>query len=346
MSDQLTNGVLATGLGLVVAVVLLIPVAAIQYRRDGRFGPGDILTLIAAAIYGLSLWTYTLLPLPATGDVTCKHPQLEFLGSFRAIFEEGFDGPASLLRNAAFLQIGFNVALFVPFGFFVQLILRRGVIVATVLGLAVSLLIETTQGTGVWGLYDCPYRLFDLDDLLVNTVGATAGSLASALFVARAPKAVRLPAEVTVGRRLIGMLCDVVFIGLVGFAAAAAYRGYHFYGPGDPALIEASTQRLWMFGFPALLEGVVVMLLGRTIGEWTVDLRTVGGHPAHVVPGRLIKWCVGVGGYAGLLAWSGPYALPVLVAFIVVSVVGVFPGRGHPGISNIAGGLRLEIDHD
>jgi hypothetical protein len=39
-----------------------------------------------------------------------------------------------------------NVLLFSPSGVFVRLITHRGVVVATVLGLAVSLLIEVTTG--------------------------------------------------------------------------------------------------------------------------------------------------------------------------------------------------------
>ena len=75
------------------------------------------------------------------------------------------DGPAALLRDLAFLQIALNVLLFVPLGYFVRVVLHRGVLVATALGLGVSLLIEVTQRTGVWNLYDCAYRLFDVDDL-------------------------------------------------------------------------------------------------------------------------------------------------------------------------------------
>lgn len=42
MSDQVLNAVIATVLGSVVAVVLLIPVAAVEYRKDGRLGPRDL----------------------------------------------------------------------------------------------------------------------------------------------------------------------------------------------------------------------------------------------------------------------------------------------------------------
>ena len=48
MSQQVFNGLIATVVGLVVAIVLLAPTAAVQYRRDGRLGPLDVVTLIGA----------------------------------------------------------------------------------------------------------------------------------------------------------------------------------------------------------------------------------------------------------------------------------------------------------
>lgn len=344
LSDQTVNAVLAIVAGTVVAVVLLIPVAAVQYRRDGTLGPRDLLTLLAAAIYGLALWTYTLLPMPATGDYRCQPRQLELLGSFRPIWEGGFDGPAALLRDAAFLQVAMNVLLFVPFGFFVRLVLRRGFVVATVLGFGMSLLIETTQGTGVWGLYDCPYRLFDVDDLLVNTSGALAGSLLSAVLVSRAPREVRLPERVTLGRRWMGMVCDGVFVVLVGAAAQVAYRGWHLYAGDGMAAIDPRTQVLVGVAAPGVLQLASVLLRGRTVGEWTVDLRTAARVRALALPGRLVKFATGVGALLFLVWWDHEASSWLLAAFAVLTALAAWPGRDHPGLANTLGGLRLEVD--
>ena len=342
-SDQSTNAVLAIVLGTVAAVVLLIPVAAVQYRRDGRLGPGDLLTLLAAAVYGLALWTYTLLPMPATGDFTCQPRQLELLGSFRPLLERGVDAPAALLRDAEFLQVALNVVLFVPFGFFVRKILRRGFLVAGVLGFATSLLIETTQGTGVWGLYACPYRLFDVDDLLTNTTGALIGSFVSAIFISRAPRQVRLPRQVSLGRRWVAMACDALFILIVGSLAQLAYLA-RFYAE-DPAMrgVDTSVQALLAVLVPGVVQALSVLGRGRTIGEWTVDLRTVAARPAWTLPGRVVKFVLGVGGYLFLL-WLAPTSVPALPAFVLLTLVAAVPGRNHPGLANAVAGLRLEVD--
>src|SRR5690606_31834415 len=126
----------------------------------------------------------------------------------------------TLVQDPAFLQVALNVLLFVPLGFFVRRVLRRGVLVATLVGLATSLLVELTQATGVWGIYDCAYRLLDVDDLIVNTAGAAIGSIASVLVVRRREEQVELPTSVTLGRRWVGMVSDLLFVLVLGAVAA------------------------------------------------------------------------------------------------------------------------------
>jgi glycopeptide antibiotics resistance protein len=56
--------------------------------------------------------------------------------------------------------------------------IRRSVLLAFGLSLAA----ELSQLTGLWGLYPCSYRKFDVDDLLLNTSGGALGAgLAGAL---------------------------------------------------------------------------------------------------------------------------------------------------------------------
>lgn len=90
-------------------------------------------------------------------------------------------GPSALLHNPAVIQVALNVLLFVPLGFFLRALWGRGIITTTAVGFGLTLLIETTQLTGVWGIYPCSYRLFDVDDLLANTAGAVLGAVMAGL---------------------------------------------------------------------------------------------------------------------------------------------------------------------
>ena len=177
-----------------------------------------MLRLIVAAVYFCALWAYTLLPTPPARELTrCASPQLRPSAFVGDVVRLGIESPTALAHNAALLQVLLNVALFLPMGVGVRLLLRRGVAVATAVGFGASLLIEVTQVTGIYGIYSCAYRLFDVDDLLANTAGALLGSLASiALVRPRRERGAALgPIRVSVGRRLLGLFADAVTIGFL-----------------------------------------------------------------------------------------------------------------------------------
>jgi hypothetical protein len=331
VGDQGTNAIAALVLGSVVAVLLFIPVAAVQYRRDGRLGAGDLVVLVGAAVYGVSLWTYTLLPLPDVGDYACQQAQTQVMAFAddirRAAERGGYAGlgtPSELLRNQAFLQVVLNVVLFLPFGVFVRLITHRGVVVATLLGFAVSLLIEVTQLTGVWGVL---------------------GALLSTPYAARRRRRLgtarrALPTTVSAGRRLAGTASDVLFVVLAGTAAAALLRGYLVFARDERPATDAPAMIALRAGVPLLVQTAMVLLAGRTVGELVVDLRT---SPASVLR-RWVKLAVGVVPLVLLAVVTVPAAQVALLALAVAGVVGVFATRGHRGVSNAVAGLELEID--
>lgn len=71
--------------------------------------------------------------------------------------------------NFLLVNIVGNVAIFIPFGFAVRLVSRRGIIFSTAAGAALSLFVEICQ-------IPMP-RYTDVDDLLLNTAGALIGAL-------------------------------------------------------------------------------------------------------------------------------------------------------------------------
>ena len=74
--------------------------------------------------------------------------------------------------HAFFLNTAGNVAAFVPFGFFLPVVLgkRCGLFVALLTGCQFSLAVEMTQFCTRTGS-------FDVDDILLNTLGAGIGYL-------------------------------------------------------------------------------------------------------------------------------------------------------------------------
>lgn len=82
-------------------------------------------------------------------------------------------GPA--LRSPVVYEAIFNVMLTVPLGAYLCYLFRCRWWMALLIGMATTLLFETSQLTGLFGLYAHPYRLFDVDDLILNTTGTMLG---------------------------------------------------------------------------------------------------------------------------------------------------------------------------
>lgn len=345
MTDQITLGLLAIVLGMFVGVVLFVPFVAVSYRRRGGLSLGRSLLWAAALVYFLAIWVYTLLPLPDPDAIRCVGTNLD-LTAFVDDVRVAAGRSENPWLDPLVLQLLLNVLLFVPLGFFLRVLGGRGIPTAILVGFALSAFIETTQLTGVWGLYPCAYRVFDVDDMLTNTLGALIGSILSLVVpvrhrgMARAADADR-PRPVTRGRRLIAMLCDGLAAALVVVLVGTTTQLWLQFVVGDAAAVADGTiADALSTGIPVAVWLVLILSTGRSVGDFAVQLRYRGGAlPA--LPARLLRWAGGVGGWLLLGLLPEPWNLLATV-FAVASTVLVFVtahGRGLPGILS---GMRLD----
>ena len=153
-------------------------------------------------LYLAGLLIFTLLPLPSDPVAACAAiihwDNFTPLGSFVAVADQFREGES--LRGTLYaLSILLNIALFVPLGALAETTWRirrmrrapegapadgsrlarsiphRRVLAWVVIGCAVSCLIELTQYTGLFGVVPCTYRVVDIDDVIMNTLGTYAG---------------------------------------------------------------------------------------------------------------------------------------------------------------------------
>ncbi len=350
MTDPTISAVVAVFAGFALAIVLAVPYLAASYRRRGEVGLWRVLLAFGFLVYAMSLWTYTLLPVPETTAGWCaehaaSHLQVrpfQFLADIRR--EQTGTGLRSFLRNPAVRQAVFNVALFVPLGMFLRHLFRRNFPTTVALGFVVSLFIETTQLTGVWFLFECPYRLADVDDLLTNTLGAAVGfGLAPLLRLlpgkeSSAPPGT--PRPVTARRRLLGMAVDLLSVVLLGTTFGIVTIAL----AGEPdTVVSALTTTL----LPALLLLFVIPLAGNgaTFGQRVVLLRPIGppgGKPA--VWRMVVRFLAGSGGYFTLLtlasAVNGGFEPLANLLFFVSGILAIRP-QGHKGLSGLVAGLEV-----
>lgn len=83
-----------------------------------------------------------------------------------------------LLTAASFQLAVSNVVVFIPLGVYLVVMLRRNFWQVLLISFGCTLFLEVMQGTALFGLYPCPYRHFNVDDLLLNTLGSFLGIVA------------------------------------------------------------------------------------------------------------------------------------------------------------------------
>jgi ADP-dependent NAD(P)H-hydrate dehydratase / NAD(P)H-hydrate epimerase len=298
----ISAGVLAF---VVLSFVLLIPYAIIQYRRRGRVGARRTLVESLFLLYLLCAWALVLLPLPdITGEfctvrhVTAQTTAFQWVHDTWREWQRAGGEPLDLIRSKSLWIRVFNVALLVPFGVFLRRWWRRGFWLTALSGLLLSLAFELTQLTGVWGLYPCAYRTFDVDDLMANTVGACLGWIIAPLIVLLPARRTADDARPrverpTVPRRIVADVVDLALLLLTAIPLSMLLRRFSW-----GSTISAAVMLV------IIVVLIPIALRGRTPGKALVRLRITsrGG-------GRAAWWRVSL---RGVVLWL-PLIAPVWV---------------------------------
>ncbi len=327
-----------------IAVAVLVPLMVLHYRRYGRVQPARTVVLYSLIFYSIAALFLVVLPLPErTADFAARYagtrtPQLVPLEFARELVDEASQrlqaadggasaeagGPAaridgrlralaSLLASSAFLQPFFNLLLLLPLGVFLRYYFGLGLKGSAAALVATTLGFELVQYSGLLGLYPCPYRLFDVDDLMLNTAGGLAGFALTPylrrILPSTAPSYPAVPDRVTLPRRTIALGIDV---GLALFAALAAMLG-PWASPRMPAILGGGTLFI-TFAVVPILAG------GRTIGKAVLRFRIAR------TDGRTAEWHRVLSRFA--ILFGVPYAFyrVVIVAGVLRNAIGIAGG--------------------
>lgn len=137
--------------------------------------------------------TLTQHPFPDPATLDCSRggepPILQPFNIFRRfsrLAEHGFD-LRPWLTDKVVQSSGMNFLLCLVIGFAIARYLpgQRTITSAFAFGMTLSLTAELLQLTGILGFYPCPYRQFEVDDLILNISGVVSGALLARLFHAR-----------------------------------------------------------------------------------------------------------------------------------------------------------------
>ncbi|MBB6672673.1 VanZ family protein [Cohnella nanjingensis] len=311
----------------IAAVVFTLPFLVVQYHRHGYIHKYRALLLYLFLLYLMNAFYLILLPLPSSvhnappaAESYVQWIPFQFLADIARETGVRLAHPSTyplLLQERAFLQAVFNVLLTVPFGLFLRYYFRRSWLPCLLASLGLSLCFEVTQVTGIYGIFDYPYRLFDVDDLMLNTAGGMLGYLIAAWLSLHLPRIDRLDASVdlskkrvTYTRRGLAFLFDWALL-LPAAAVLAALRVPFAY--------------VWLIA--AYFIALPYATNGQTFGKWLlrVRLREAGGRPsirALAIRYGLLYLAVG-GPHVLLLATARHASVPLLGLFLAMTVFAV-----------------------
>jgi glycopeptide antibiotics resistance protein len=260
----------------VAALLFTFPFLLVQYRSHGYVHKYRALLLYLFLLYIMNAVFLILLPLPPSihNDPPAAESYMQwipfhFVHDFLKETNVIWESPSTyfrMLKERAFLQIMLNVLLTVPFGLFLQVYFRAGWLLCLLLTLGLSLFFELTQVTGIYGIFDYPYRLFDVDDVMTNMAGGLLGFILAAWLSSRLPRIDKLNENVDLAkqrvsytRRGMAFLIDW-FLLIPGIAVLVALRA------PVPYLIAIT---LYFIALPYCWNG-------QTFGKALVRIRLVG----------------------------------------------------------------------
>lgn len=162
-----------------IALLITIPYILIHYHKYGSLPMIRVIIVYSFILYLLIAYFLIIMPLPSIEEVmnmTTPQTQLIPLMFIKDLIDGIKEVGINEFYNApAFYTIFFNICLTIPFGVYLKFYFNLNFKQVVLCGFLLSLFFELTQLSGLYGIYPRSYRLFDVDDLIINTLGSIIG---------------------------------------------------------------------------------------------------------------------------------------------------------------------------
>lgn len=214
-----------------IAFILTIPFLIYQYRKYGAIPILKSIIFYSFILYLITAYYMVILPLPSIEYVKKLNTPYTQLVPFQFIKDitatvsfdvTNFKDIINIFSHSTIYVVVFNFILTLPFGVYLKYYFNKKWYQTIIYSFLFSLFFELTQLSGLYGIYPRPYRLFDVDDLIINTLGGFFGHLITPLLTIFLPTQKELEnisykkgEKVTLLRRGLAFLIDVFFITLI-----------------------------------------------------------------------------------------------------------------------------------
>ena len=223
---------------------------SIQYRTYGSVSYFRTFILYSFLLYCMAAYFLVIFPLPDPAEVatrTTPYVQLIPFNVVKVFFQDSgfkltsFGTYITALKSREFLQPAFNCLLTVPLGCYLRYYFKCSTKKALGISFGFTLFFELTQLSGLYGFYSRPYRVCDVDDLILNTLGSMIGFYLTGFVMNILPKRETIDAKaiekgksITAVRRIFAKCIDlmIVCIGSIGILALGCMGLYMLYTNG------------------------------------------------------------------------------------------------------------------
>ena len=254
-----------------VALLFTIPYIIHQYHKYGSVSSYRTIIIYSFLLYMITAYFLVILPLPSIESVskmTTPSYNLIPFQFIREIFSDSgfiasdFATYFPTLKNPAVYESLFNVLLTIPFGVYLHYYFEFSFKKTLFYSFCLTLFFELTQATGLYFIYPRSYRIFDADDLILNTLGGVIGYIIAFIPLKILPtrkeideNSLEKGARVGFIKRVVSFGTDFIIYG--AFLFVALYLTHHYLENWIPfiSVIFLIWSLLYYVVIPSLLKG-------------------------------------------------------------------------------------------
>ncbi len=298
-----------------LALFITLPYIFFQYHKYGSLSFYRTILIYAFLLYLLCAYFLVILPLPTVEEVSLMTTPSYNLIPFQFVSEifhltsfqiSDFATYFPTMQNPVFYESFFNLLLTVPFGIYMRYYFGLSFKKTFFYSFCLSLFFEFTQLTGLYYIYPRSYRVFDVDDLILNTSGGLIGYGLGVLCTKFLPtreeidqRALKRGENVSFLRRTLAFLADLCFFFIL--SSASIYFLFQFG-------VRSKALALFLLFFWAILYYIVLtsLLRGKTLGMKFLKL-TFSSKFDHIHLHQLVSYF--------FFFWFEYLFLPIIILF-------------------------------
>ena len=310
-----------------IAFLFTFPYMLYQYRKFGAIPALRTIIVYSCILYLMSAYFLVILPLPPIDEVAHYTTPTMQLVPFQFIVEwinethivwNDIHTYIEIINNPVIYQVLYNILMTLPFGIYLRYYFKKSLLETIAFTFLLSLFFELTQLTGLYGIYPRAYRLFDIDDLIINTLGGLLGYAITPLFSWILPTKEKLDQisyekgrHVTFTRRMIAFGIDIIIVTILTSLITI------------PSPLQGIDKFFNVLGMSsAYVSSIVIYFMillplwhGKTVGKNILKLRVVTDK------NQSVKW------YHCLVRYGILYFVILPAPFIVLSLLTHLSGQ-------------------